>query len=324
MNKKGYLFVGVIVLACLVSGFTIHPDFLLTDAPPWEPDQYDVLCGNGSEADDYGFTYDLQQYHWTVNGERYLQSDTIDEIDKIFDQLVDDQVAETMILFKPADEVGNRVNCAVHFLRYMGLGNPSGERKDNGFVFLVVVEENAIDVHYGVGLGLPALTAHNLTDLNRMAEDIYADKGSMDDAILTMAYSYANYAREQYPAIASSNVVQPANDNNDNYTNENYGSEYSGSSLPLQIGGISAGALTCLCCISILILVMFVMILSGLRRPRRRYMPPVIRPMSPVWRPPSRGFGGGGFGGSIGGRSGGFSPPKMRGGSGSGRSGRGN
>ena len=186
-----------------VLGFLSTPAQADTNVIPETPYYDDVLCGNGSEADDYGFNYNLQQYHWTVDGERYLESDTIDEIDKLFDQLVDDQVVETMILFKPADEVGNRVNCAVHFLRYMGLGNPTGERKDNGFVFLVVVEEDAIDVHYGVGLGLPALTAHNLTDLNRMAEEIYADTGSMDDAVLTMAYSYANYAREQYPALTT-------------------------------------------------------------------------------------------------------------------------
>jgi hypothetical protein len=45
-----------------------------------------------------------------------------------------------------------------------------GERKDNGFVFLIVVEPNRIDVHYGVGLGLPALTAPELTSINRAAE----------------------------------------------------------------------------------------------------------------------------------------------------------
>jgi hypothetical protein len=321
MKNKGYMVLGAMLLSLLVSSFTFPKDSISSDTPPWLPNQADVLCGNGSEAEDYGFTYDMQQYHWTVDGERYLDNNTIDEIDKIFDQLVDDQVVETMILFKPADEVGNRVNCAVHFLRYMKLGNPSGVRKDNGFVFLVVVDEDAIDVHYGVGLGLPALTAHNLTDLNRMAEDIYADTSSMDDAILTMAYSYANYAREQYPALNSSaGAAEPADDNN-NYQDEP--NMYTSSNVVTGIGSASVGFLACLCCITIIILVMFIMIVSGLRRPRRRYMRPIIRPTPPVWRPPSRGFGGGSFGGSSRG-SGGFSPPRMRGGSGSGRSGRGN
>ena len=35
-----------------------------------------------------------------------------------------------MILFLPQDQVGIRVNCAVHFLRYMRLGLPAGERKE--------------------------------------------------------------------------------------------------------------------------------------------------------------------------------------------------
>lgn len=132
-----------------------------------------TLCGEGSEADQYGFSYPLQQYHWTVDGEAYLSPATIDELDVIFDQLNAESVVQTMILFKPANQVGNRVNCAVHFLRYMQLGLTSGERKDNGFTFLIVVENNKIDVHYGVGLGLPALTAHSLTEINRLAEDTY-------------------------------------------------------------------------------------------------------------------------------------------------------
>ena len=91
MKNKGYLVLGAIVVVLLISGFTSPGNIVSSDAPPWLPNQADVLCGNGSEADDYGFTYNLQQYHWTVDGERYLESDTIDEIDKLFDQLVDDR-----------------------------------------------------------------------------------------------------------------------------------------------------------------------------------------------------------------------------------------
>jgi len=120
------------------------------------------LCGAGS-APDYGFTYDLQQAHWTVNWQNYATENAVIEVDTILDQLNADSIAQTMILILPQEQVGNRVNCAVHFLRYMKLGEPTGERKDNGFVFLIVVEPTRIDVHYGVGLGLPALTAPELT-----------------------------------------------------------------------------------------------------------------------------------------------------------------
>ena len=118
------------------------------------------LCGNGSPPD-YGFTYDLQQAHWTVDWQAYVSDKTVTEVDTILDKLNADSVAQTMILIQSQEQVGNRVNCAVHFLRYMQLGQPTGDRKDNGFVFLIVVEPTSIDVHYGVGLGLPALTALN-------------------------------------------------------------------------------------------------------------------------------------------------------------------
>ena len=108
-----------------------------------------------------------------------------------------------MILFKPQAQVGNRVNCAVHFLRYMQLGLPTGERKDNGFVFLIVVEPTSIDVHYGVGLGLPALTASDLTTLNRSAEDAYQPDHNMDQALLTLVHGFDTVARSKYAPLIS-------------------------------------------------------------------------------------------------------------------------
>jgi len=154
----------------------------------------DSLCGNGSPPD-YGFSYKLAQPHWTVGWQSYASLQTVNEVDKVFDQLNDDAIAQTMILILPQEQVGIRPNCAVHFLRYMNLGLPSGERKDNGFVFLIVVEPDNIDVHYAVGLGLPALTAPELTNVNRAAEDTYQSTHSVDQALLTLANEF-NRSRE--------------------------------------------------------------------------------------------------------------------------------
>jgi len=85
----------------------------------------------------------------------------------------------------------------------MQLGLPAGERKDNGFVFLIVVEPSSIDVHYGVGLGLPALTASDLTTLNRAAEDAYQSSHSMDQALLTLVQGFDTVARSKYAALIS-------------------------------------------------------------------------------------------------------------------------
>jgi hypothetical protein len=169
------------------------------------------LCGDGS-APDYGFTYDLQQAHWTVDWENYVSEQAVNQVDAVLDRLDGDSIAQTMILIQSQAQVGNRVNCAVHFLRYMKLGLPDGERKDNGFVFVIVVEPTLIDVHYGVGLGLPALTASELTALNRAAEDAYDTTHSLDQALLTLVKDFDTVARSKYvPLISPPPISETAN-----------------------------------------------------------------------------------------------------------------
>jgi hypothetical protein len=253
------------------------------------------LCGNGSSPD-YGFSYNLRQPHWTVGWEGYTSEQSVAEVDTVLDELDYDRIAQTMILILPQEKVGNRVNCAVHFLRYMQLGLPEGERKDNGFVFLVVVEPDKIDVHYGVGLGLPALTASELTDLNRAAEETYKTTGSLDEALLTLVKDFDRVARANYaPLIIASPTPEAL-------------------SLPTSEMGITT--LCCLLCLVVIVIFLFVWILSRLARSGITFEPP----SSGSWggmRGPFGGSGGGGGGWSGGGSS-------SRGGSGSGRSGRGN
>jgi hypothetical protein len=250
-----------------------------------------VLCGNGSAADNYGFAYAFQQPHWSVDWENYVSEDTVNQVDATLDMLNYDNIAQTMILFKPQNQVGNRVNCAVHFLRYMKLGQLEGERKDNGFVFLIVVEDGVIEVHYGVGMGLPALTAQGLTPLNRLAEDTYKSTGSMDQALLALVKGFDEYARSKYtpwhPATPTPVYV----------------------SLPFETSGPTGSII--LCCLACLVFLIILLILYLIIRFGGRGGFPGgrgYRPMNiPTFRFPSipRGFPG-------------------RGGSGSGRSGRGN
>ena len=262
------------------------------------------LCGNGS-APDYGFSYDLLQPHWTVGWEGYATEQAVIRVDRVFDRLNEDAIAQTMILILPQDQVGIRTNCAVHFLRYMELGLPTGSRRDNGFVFLIVVEPDNIDVHYAVGLGLPALTAPELTSINRAVEDTYRSSHSMDQALLTLANEFNTVARNNYepePSAASTPEVvdQPA-------------------------GLATIAALCGQFCLGLLLFVFLAWMFSQMGGGGTRYYPPNSDP----WRGNSWGgspWGGspwkGGTGGfpSSGGR--GFSSPRMRGGSGSGRSGR--
>jgi hypothetical protein len=249
------------------------------------------LCGEGS-APDYGFTYDLQQAHWTVNWQGYASEQAVTEVDVILDRLNGDSIAQTMILIQPQAQVGNRVNCAVHFLRYMQLGLSTGERKDNGFVFLIVVEPTRIDVHYGVGLGLPALTASELTTLNRAAEEAYQSTQSIDQALLTLVQEFDTVARNNYaPLIYPTPTPQTIN-------------------LPaLPSGPLGILSICGLLCLGVFFLLFLLWMLPKLARSGINFNP---------YGSGSRGSGfplGGGNSG--GGRS-------TRGGSGSGRSGRGN
>lgn len=260
------------------------------------------LCGEGS-APDYGFTYDLRQPHWTVGWENYVSEETVNQVDAILDRMNEGATAQTMLLFKPQAEVGTRVNCAVHFLRYMQLGLPDGPRKDNGFVFLIVVEPSKIDVHYGVGLGLPALTAPDLTSLNRKAEEVYQTSGSMDQALLALVEGFDEYASAKYPPIITptptAEVIELP---------------------PLPEGPLGIVTLCCLVCIGLLALIFVIWLLIQLSRWG------IFDLLN------SLGGGSGGGGGSWGsgggswgrGSGGGGGGGGFRGGSGSGRAGRGN
>jgi hypothetical protein len=286
----------VAVSAVMALVFSLSVDFSPVGARPiFAP----TLCGNGSPPD-YGFTYDLQQNHWTVGWEDHASEQAVTDVDSILDKLNADSIAQTMILILPQDQVGNRVNCAVHFLRYMKLGLPTGERKDNGFVFLIVVETTVIDVHYGVGLGLPALTAPELTALNRSAEDAYQSTYSLDQALLTLVQGFDTVARSKYPPLISPTPTPETN--------------LSAQPPSGPLGILSICGQLCLGIIFLLFLIWVVT--QGARRG--------ISSNSSDMGSGGTGFPLGGGGGEGWGGGGGGSGPSTRGGSGSGRSGRGN
>jgi hypothetical protein len=239
-----------------------------------------------------------------VGWEPYASEEAVDEVDTVLDQLDEDAIAQTMILILPQEEVGIRPNCAVHFLRYMQLGLPTGPRKDNGFVFLIVVEPERIDVHYAVGLGLPALTAPELTNINRATENAYQSTHSMDQALLTLADEFDTVARNNYTP-ATSTAPTP-------------------HILDRPAGPLDAWALCGQLCLGTLMFLFLLWMFSQMGGGGgTRYYPPDYGPWAgSPWGGsssrggfrgfPSRGFPSGG----------GISSPRMRGGSGSGRSGR--
>jgi len=52
-------------------------------------------------------------------------------------------------------------------------------------------------------LGLPALTAPELTAINRDAEAAYLSTGSMDQALLTLVHEFNAVSRDNYAPLIS-------------------------------------------------------------------------------------------------------------------------
>ena len=296
-STHGWLIVAALMLLALSLSLQFTP-------AKAGPDFQDVLCGSGSPPD-YGFTVDRLQEHWTVNWRDYVSEQAVTEVDAVLDQLNADAIAQTMILFQAEEQVGVRVNCAVHFLRYMRLGLPAGGRKDNGFAFLIVVESGRIDVHYGVGLGLPALTASELTPINRLAEEAYATSGSMDEALLILVREFDSVSRRNYAPLIAPTPTPVMVD------------------VPeLPAGPLGVLALCGLLCVIVLVVMFVLWVAYKVARAGIEIGPYGTDPFgggssfgSGGWtRGGGGGWGGGGFRGG----------PTMRGGGGSGRSGRGN
>jgi hypothetical protein len=302
-------------LGVLAAAFALFSLSFAVQVPPAsaQPAAQAIRCGNGS-APDYGFRYDLLQEHWTVNWEQYVSLRAVTEVDAILDQLDAESIAQTMILFQEPDQVGIRVNCAVHFLRYMKLGLLEGERKDNGFVFVIVVEPSRIDVHYAVGLGLPALTAPELTAVNRAAEDAYETTGSLDEALLSLVGEFDGVARSNYaplPVAAATPIVVDVPE--------------------LPSGPLGVLVLCGVLCLVTLMIVFLLWVAYSVAKSGIEIGPYGTDPFGSSGGGSWRGggsWGRGGFGGGSwgGGRSGGFGGGggASRGGGGSGRSGRGN
>ncbi len=257
------------------------------------------LCGNGS-APDYGFSYDLLQPHWTVGWENYASEQAVNRVDRVFDRLNED-AHRTDDDPHPATRSGrdsNQLRRALPALHAAWLTN--GQPQRQWFCFLIVVEPDRIDVHYAVGLGLPALTAQELTPINRAAEITYQSTHSMDEALLTLADEFSTVARNNYEpepasALTPAPVDQPA-------------------------GPVATLALCGQLCLGIFVFLFLLWLFSQMGGGGNRFYPP--GPGS--WGGGSWGGGFGGFGSrgfpSSGGR--GSPGPRMRGGSGSGRSGR--
>lgn len=200
MKRTLSVIVFVLIVVSLLVGIPTNK----ATASTFQQDKH--WCGNGSEADNFGFTYALTQPHWTI-GNDLVSEQTMADVDVILDKLNSDKLVQTMILVIPEDQVGIPVNCAVHFLRYMKLGMADN---DNGFTFLFVIGQDQVTVYYGVGMDLPALTAPHLGELKRLGSETYSSTKSIDTALLETVKAYDKYVRSEYGPTSGNETTDNA------------------------------------------------------------------------------------------------------------------
>src|SRR3989344_313733 len=93
-----------LLFAIVLSIFLALPGTGNASAAP-ATQQGNFWCGNGNETNDYDFSYNLNQPHWTV-GNGLVSEETMAQVDVTLDQLNADQLAQTMILVLSENQVG--------------------------------------------------------------------------------------------------------------------------------------------------------------------------------------------------------------------------
>lgn len=146
--------------------------------------------------------YWVTQDYWVAEG--CPVSDSVkDGAEKILAPLDGDNISKTAIFCMPMGSVSVPGEYAKRFSKYYGIGNSEGDRKDNGFVWLVLYDDSGrTEIHYAVGDGLGKLGSHELGNIKRAAEGSYKAELSQTEnianAIFTVASNYNQTARANY------------------------------------------------------------------------------------------------------------------------------
>lgn len=118
------------------------------------------------------------------------------QVDKLLAELWADHISQSFVMCMPNEDFANAGIWANRFARFNGVGEVAGVRAHNGFVWLVLYdqEQRVTSVHYSVGDGLPAITAGELDPIMREAKEL----SSMDDVVNVLGSGFHDLARAKY------------------------------------------------------------------------------------------------------------------------------
>lgn len=177
------------------------------NSPPNDDADYPVQIKDGKPTVDY----------WVVNCD--MSKEALAAEDAKLEKLNADNVVQAAVLCMPSDQVSDVPGYALRFSRFMGMGNATGPRRDNGLVWIIVPnsETGQVEIRYAAGFGLTKLTAIDLNPIEEVAVKNYPSAGQQN---------VVSYIVDQTDAVARK-YYEPLNPRTPQYSNPDKGTSMS-------------------------------------------------------------------------------------------------
>ncbi|MCA9390488.1 TPM domain-containing protein [candidate division WWE3 bacterium] len=133
---------------------------------------------------------------WVIDTADVIDPSTEQEVDAILQQTHDEGYANTAIVVMRG--VNEPINYITQLGRHLQLGETEGPRRDNGLIYLVVVDKPQDErVFFSIGTGLPELSNLDAFDVKDYAHQ-WANEGDWNETVRQIATRSDQYLREVY------------------------------------------------------------------------------------------------------------------------------
>lgn len=192
-------FLGIVMI--VASLFFITKDLGVFDKPE-APPKVDFFSESVPAGDlDFPVAENRTVKYWVTNCT--IPEQTLKKLDATLNQLKRDVIAETLVVcFPEGAKITDGSIYAGRLMRYMRLGQPDGDRRDNGLVFVAIGSE----LYRAVGFGLSKLVA---PDLTKLKEAFAADYNqSLETALVNLVSGIDAMTRSKYQPAVTQNSDQ--------------------------------------------------------------------------------------------------------------------
>lgn len=148
--------------------------------------------------------------YWVVDKEGVVDQSVVEHVDKILEDLRKDGYAEQAIVTMSG--VDDSIAYVTQLGRHLKLGEAEGENKDNGIIWLILVDKPVGErVRYSIGLGLPEFTSFEAGRVQDAAS-VFADEGDWSNTVLQIATETREIFTSANDSESYTVVEEPANE----------------------------------------------------------------------------------------------------------------